>query len=417
MKKNIFSMVNVNLRWFLLGMILANIAGEMLNSMLSLYLIKLGASVAQVGLVYTVASLVPILLQIFGGWMSDTVGRLRAIAIGSVITVFGYLIFFVSPSWQWVMVGLCVEFVSSSFVAPSFNAYIAEQCDEDVRGRVFGVIQGIYMVVTVIGPILGGILAYRVSFKAMLVAAFIFFLMATLLRVYMALSERFKPERSPEKPSFKGLKTQLVSIFGLLFAGGVLTWIWITDGLLDTSFNLAAQLFPIYLSDIGHLTVEQIGLFGSFFGGACILGNFIGGWLTDKWSERIILVGGFTLLAASLVVMVTATGYFGFLFSRILMGLGDGVLSPAYSSLISRVVPEEKRGLAFGFFGTSLGILSLPMPWIGGQLWEKFSPQTPFWITAIACFIVVPIAWFKFGLPKTGSASKQTEPVPADTQI
>lgn len=410
MKKNIFSMINVNLRWFLLGMILANIAGEMLNSMLSLYLIKLGASVAQVGLVYTVASLVPIVLQIFGGWMSDTVGRLRAIAIGSVITVFGYLIFFVSPSWQWVMVGLCVEFVSSSFVAPSFNAYIAEQSDEEVRGRVFGVIQGIYMVVTVIGPVLGGILAYRVSFKAMLVAAFIFFLLATLLRVYMALSERFKPERTPQKVTFKGLKTQLVSIFGLLFAGGILTWIWITDGLLDTSFNLSSQLFPIYLSDIGHLTVEQIGLFTSFFGGACILGNFIGGWLTDQWSERTILTGGFALLAASLVVMVTSSSYFGFLLSRILMGLGDGVLSPAYSSLISRVVPEEKRGLAFGFFGTSLGILSLPMPWIGGQLWEKFSPQMPFWITAVACLFVVPVAWFKFRLPKASPTS-----VPADS--
>jgi MFS family permease len=412
MKKNILSIINSNLRWFLLAMILANIAGEMLNSMLSLYLISLGASVAQVGLVYTVASLVPIVLQIFGGWMSDTVGRLRAIAIGSSITVFGYLIFFVSPSWQWVMIGLCVEFVSSSFVAPSFSAYVAEQCEEDVRGRVFGVIQGIYMVVTVIGPILGGILAYRVNFKAMLVVAFIFFLLATLLRIYMALSERFKPERAPEKPSFKGLKTQLVSIFGLLFAGGILTWIWVTDGLLDTSFNLTGQLFPIYLKDIGHLTVEQIGLFGAFFGGACILGNFLGGWLTDKWSERTILTGGFAILAASLVVMVTAHSTFGFFSSRVLMGLGNGILSPAYSSLISKVVPEEKRGLAFGFFGTSLGILSLPMPWIGGQLWETFSPQLPFWITAVACAFTVPVAWLKFKLPKASSATMTASDLP-----
>lgn len=418
MKKNIFSIINANLRWFLVGMILANIAGEMLFSMMSLYLIDLGASVGQVGLVFTIASMVPIALQIFGGWLSDTVGRLRAIAIGSTVSVFGYLIFFISPSWEMVMVGLCVEFVSTSFVSPSFSAYIAEQCGEDVRGRVFGVIQGIYMVVTVIGPVLGGILAYRISFKAMLIVAFVFFLMATLLRIWMALSERFKPVDSPKKPSWSGLKTQLSAIFGLLFAGGVLTWIWLTDGLLDTSFNLTSQLFPIYMSDIGGLTLEQIGLFGSFFGGACILGNFIGGWLTDKSSERMIIAGGFVLLTAGMVTMVLANSPFGFLLSRILMGLGDGILAPAYNSLISKVVPEDKRGLAFGFFGTSLGILSLPMPWIGSQLWETFSPQTPFWITAAACALTVPIALIKFVLPKktvlagstAGSVKEEVEP-------
>jgi MFS family permease len=145
-------LLNLNLRWFLLAMILANIAGAMAYSMLSLYLIDLGASVGQVGLVFTVALLIPMVLQIFGGWISDTIGRLRAIAIGSSFAIFGYLLFFISPSWEWVLLGLCVEYISNSFVEPSFGAYIAEQSDEAARGRVYGVTRGIYMVVTVIGP-------------------------------------------------------------------------------------------------------------------------------------------------------------------------------------------------------------------------------------------------------------------------
>ena len=128
-------LLNINLRWFLLAMILANIAGQMAYSMLSLYLIDLGASVSQVGLVFTLASLVPIALQIFGGWFSDTVGRLRAIAFGSAVSVFGYIFFFTAPSWEWVLIGLCVEFVSNSFLEPSFSAYIAEQSSEKTRGK------------------------------------------------------------------------------------------------------------------------------------------------------------------------------------------------------------------------------------------------------------------------------------------
>jgi len=40
-------LLNANLRWFLLAMILANIAGQMGYSMLSLYLIDLGADVGE----------------------------------------------------------------------------------------------------------------------------------------------------------------------------------------------------------------------------------------------------------------------------------------------------------------------------------------------------------------------------------
>lgn len=401
MKTQSAPLLNVNLRWFMLAIVLANIASEMVFSMMSLYLIDLGASVGQVGLVFTVASFVPIVLQIIGGWLSDTIGRLRAIAIGSSVAVFGYLIFFVSPSWEWVLLGLSIEYVSGSFVGPSFLSYIAEQSDEAARGRVYGISRGIYMVVAVIGPSLAGLLAYRVNFRFTMMVAFILYALATIVRVWMALSERFNPVRNSEKPTWSGLKNQMKAMLGLLTAGGIVTWIWISDAIGDTSFNLTADLFPIYLSDIGHLTIEQIGLFASAWGIASILGSLLGGWLTDKCSERTVITGGFLLTTLGLVAMVLARSPLAFLGSRLLSGLGVGILMPPYDSLISKVVPEDKRGLAFGFFGTSLGILSLPMPWLGARLWEHFMPQTPFWITAAACAITIPIAWIKFGLPKT----------------
>ena len=64
-------LLNTNIRWFLAGMVLANIAWQMAFSTLSLYMLDLGEGVAQVGLIYTLASLVPMVLQIFGGWLSQ----------------------------------------------------------------------------------------------------------------------------------------------------------------------------------------------------------------------------------------------------------------------------------------------------------------------------------------------------------
>ena len=55
------------LRWFMFAMILANIAGSMSPLLMSIYLTQLGASIEQVGLVFTLSSAAIPFLQVFNG--------------------------------------------------------------------------------------------------------------------------------------------------------------------------------------------------------------------------------------------------------------------------------------------------------------------------------------------------------------
>jgi MFS family permease len=392
-------LLNSNLRWFLAGMILANIAGQMLYSMLSLYMVNLGAQVAEVGLVFTLASLVPMALQIFGGWLSDTIGRLRVIALGSSIAVFGYLIITLASSWEWVLLGLSVEYISNSVVGPSFGAYISEQSDETQRGRVFGLTSSIYMTVTVIGPALAGFLVFRFNFKLMMGIALAFYAAATVLRLWMATAEHFAAVKDAQRPTWVGFKTQVSAVFAMLFAGGIVTWIWLTDAIGDTSSNLVSQLTPIYFAEIGHINVEQIGYLNAILGLAIIAASPLAGRLVDRFSERASILAGFFSQALGLTLFLLMQSFSGFALAMVFIGAGVGCLVPGFDSLISKVVPDEKRGLAFGLFGTTLGILSLPMPWIGAQLWERFTPQTPYLFVIAACLISMPIVWSRFRLP------------------
>jgi MFS family permease len=83
-------------------------------------------------------------------------------------------------------------------------------------------------------------------------------------------------------------------------------------------------------------------------------------------------------------------------------------MSPAYSSLISKAIPEKLRGTAFGLFQTSLGLVSLPAPAIGAQLWQRFGPRFPFTLTAWISLLAIFPVWFKFKLPD------KTQAVPSD---
>ena len=111
---------------FMLAMILANLGGNMYGPLEALYLKNLGAGIAQIGLFYTLSQIIPLLLQILGGWVSDSLGRLKAIAIGSVAGIFVYIPLLLASRWEWVLVASALGAVTRSLIGPSFDAFIAD---------------------------------------------------------------------------------------------------------------------------------------------------------------------------------------------------------------------------------------------------------------------------------------------------
>ena len=394
---------------FMMAMVLANVGGNMYGPLLPLYLKSLKASVVQIGLFFTLSQIIPLALQILGGWISDSLGRLRSIAMGSVAGVLSYVGLILSPTWQWVLLGEGLASVTRSLVAPSFSAYIAEESAEENRARVFGITETIFIVVTIIGPPLGGWLVDSYGFKFMLTCAGALYFLATLIRIAMARAASRGREASQQKLSLVSLKSNLGMMVGMVLAGGLITWILITDGVRDVAFSMSFTLMPIYLQDLGGLSVQQIGWLESVFGVFMMLVTLPAGWLADKKSERLAIVLGFLLEFIALMTFMRVSGFVGYAAAWALLGLGVGLMSPAYQALISKAVPERMRGTAFGLFQTSLGVFSLPAPAIGAQLWERVSPRFPFTLTAwIGLLSVIPV-WLKFKLPANGTSPGQVE--------
>jgi MFS family permease len=405
------------LKLFMFTMILANISSTMSFGFLSLYLTDLGASVANVGLVFTVTSLVPLALQIIGGWMSDTIGRLKTIALGSVAGVIGSIGFVLAPSWEWIILSLGITFIAVSMVSPSFNSFIADQTPEENRGKVFGITTSLYQVIGIIGPLLGGYLAQNYSYKRMYLVALILYFTAAIIRFWMATSVTINPEKQSQELSLQSLKKNMKTMFGLLIGGSIITWIFISDGVSDIAFRLTGSLSPIYTQEIGGITIQQIGFLDAINATVLVLLNIPGGWLADKFGERVGITLGFMVFPIAFLTYLPATTFSRYALAWVIFAIGGSLLGPAYNSLISKAVPEKMRGTAFGFFQSTLGIFSLPVPWIGAQLWERFSPQTPFLITAGLSFLIGVFCWFKLRLPapeEGGAGSMMEASIPTE---
>ena len=404
-------LMNRMLLMFLLAMILANIGGEMYGMLLPLYLKELNASVVQIGLFFTISQMIPLVVQILGGWVSDSLGRLRSIAWGSVAGNLTYVGFIFAPTWQWVMSGMFFSAVTRSLIGPSFSAFIAEQSAEKNRARVFGISD------TLVhdrrcdwasaGWIPGG--QVRIPDYAGVCVGVVF-------HRHGHQGEHGTHcgtgnEANPKKLSMGNLKTSLGAMTALLLSGGVITWVLITDGVRDIAYSLSGNLMPVYLEQIGGMSFQQIGWLGSIFSVCMMAVTMPAGWLADKKGERVGIVIGFLTEFVAMFTFMQVKGFWGYALVWAVFGLGTGMMSPAYNSLISKAVPEKLRGTAFGLFGTSLGLVSLPAPWVGAQLWERYSPKMPFYVTGLAALASAIPAWFKFKLPKNPEAPPVVETV------
>lgn len=405
-RKEPFSFLNRKLIFFLTGIALAELAYTLTMVQIPIYLVELGASVSNIGTFFSIALITPMLLQIFGGWLSDSLGRMRIIQYGAAAGILTYIPYLFAPSWHFAILGPVFRAVSTAFILPSYRAYLADSTSEDVRARVFGTSESIRSIAWIIGPPLGGVIAHFAGTRWCFVAALI--ASAIAFSIFCILSARSSIAQQPREAdtSLATLKTSLLEMGALFISGGLVTWILITDGIRDIAFRLSFDLMPVYLSSVAGISKQGIGLLDGIHGVAWTVTSALSGWLVDKTSERLGVVLGLAGLIAAPLIFAFSMGYSGFMLSWIMLGVGGAILDPALNSLIARGVPSRLRALTYALIATSMGIISLPFPWIGSRLWEQYGPRVPFLITVImASFAFIP-AWVKLNLPREGQEEK-----------
>jgi MFS family permease len=268
--------------------------------------------------------------------------------------------------------------------------------------------EAIRTIAWIIGPPLGGFLAETISARALFLAASLSFSLATF--IFWRLRRRVPPDvRQNDQPTnWTTLKKSLLEMFTLLVSGGLVTWILITDGIFDIGIKLSRDLMPVYLSEIGRLSKTAIGQLDGINGLAWAAGSLVAGWFIERTSRRAGVATGLLLLAGSQVMFALALSPVAFGFSWALMGLGGSVLDPALYSLVADGVPARLRGMTYGLLATSLGLISLPFPWLGGQIWTWIGPKAPFVLSAILAILAIAPAWLKLIPPTTHPDDEQT---------
>ena len=104
-----------------------------------------------------------------------------------------------------------------------------------------------------------------------------------------------------------------------------MTWILLTDGVRDVAYALSFNLLPLYLDEIGGLSIQQIGWLELIFGIAMMAGHRYrpAGWRITRasgWASAL----GFALQFIALLTFVRVSGFWGFAGAWVAVGPGGG---------------------------------------------------------------------------------------------
>ncbi len=127
------------------------------------------------------------------------------------------------------------------------------------------------------------------------------------------------------------------------------------------------------------------------------LALFPGGALVDRIGSRRVALAGLAVFAAGAVVGALAGTLDVLVASRIVQGLGAGLVSPASLAGAVSGFPPARRGAALGIWGASSGVANLIGPVIGGLLTVAIDWRACWWFfvpasgaAALAMWRLVP---------------------------
>jgi MFS family permease len=122
---------------------------------------------------------------------------------------------------------------------------------------------------------------------------------------------------------------------------------------------------------------------------------FPGGSLVDRFGSRRVALWGLSVFAGGAVIGAVAQSFAVLIFSRLVQGLGAGLVSPASLAGAVSGYPPERRSSALALWGASSGAANLIGPVIGGLLTVTIDWRACWWFL-VPCAGLVAIGIRRF---------------------
>lgn len=344
------------------------------------------------GWIFAAQSVTAVIFQPLWGAMADKYGRkamlLRA---GFGMAIMTILMGFVSAPWQLLVLRL-INGVFSGFISMSISLQ-ASVTPDDHAGKALGTLQTGQMAGSLIGPLIGGVLAEAFGFRSVFVLTGLILFTASI--VVMIYVDKGVPVRTKEKINSRGtshwrMMTPLIPIF-------------VATTVTQIGMMSIQPILSIYTKLLYHgVHLEFIaGLVVSITGVANLIGSPLLGRFGDRIGQRKILIFSLVMSGLTFIPQALTDNITVLLIGRFLLGLFVGGMLPSLNVLVKKLAPQELQARAFGFNSSAQFLGNLIGPLLGSTVSAVLNIRYVFYITMSILFTNALMLLFNRKLERT----------------
>ncbi len=366
-------------------------ATELLNPILSLYFDNLGMNASTIGLMFSAMMVGIAVSEIFWGWVVDRVDLRVAIFVGTAMC--GVMIYALSHAASVLLIGGALVFYgftrSPIFIVGRW--YMSVYAPAHRKAFAMALLSATIGLVQALGGFTSGYITeakgYNFTFllaAGLSVGAGIFMLIVGRWLNFQKHKEFEKTDDQASKvkktvPKEAKLAAILLGLIGVLY--------FIAFG------NLGTYL-PLFATEVVGVSTSQVGVLFGLRGLVTAIAMISLGRLVDRRDKWFFVLLGLTLVAFATIGIGLSGSYVVLIGCVLLFAGGSAIYFPAITAILSHSVPVSWTGTAMGIFGFMEDLGWMIGPAIGGILWVSLSKSSTFWVSGLAVFAAIPLAYY-----------------------
>ncbi|MDD2995184.1 MAG: MFS transporter [Paludibacter sp.] len=348
-----------------IGNFLLFFAFYLLVPVFPLYLIeKYDASKALVGVILSSYTIAALLIRPFAGFVLDMLYRRPLYLAAYVLFVLTFVGYPLAHTIGLFLFFRILHGFTFGFVTTAGNSLIIDIMPASRRGEglgYFGIANNLAMAV---GPMAGLMLHDVVSFD------FIFYTAIATGLIGFVFATNIKSENLADKRNKQPVAFDRFFLFKGLNAGFSLL-------LMGIPYGMAVTYISLYGRQVG--LTSGIGMFFSLMAVGLTFSRLFGGKMVDKgkvnavinWGTLLCVIG-FAMLTSLHLIAQPDTVLVLFYVLSLILGLGYGLLFPAYNTVFVNLAPNNRRATASSTYMTSwdigIGIGLVAGGWIADNM-------------------------------------------------